>query len=149
KKPGDEQISNELSFDEIKSYRIQFVNRRFVEITFFLKSGGVMHHSFYRELNDASLTHGDAVMEIVNQKINQFNCSKTVVPKIVLVPSFYASWKGLVVVVFLILLLMAASILHVMHSPKVITVSFFLGAMLIINVLIRRNTDIKFYRQMK
>ncbi len=149
RKKNNEEINYEFDLDDIGSYRIQFVNRIFAEISIFRKFGTPVHFTFFRELEEADQRGADQLMNIFNQFIKAHNSKTPDVDKIHLVPSFYASPKGLITIFLLVFLLIIASTLHVIYSIKTIPISLFLGCMLIIQIAIRRNTDMKFYNEMK
>lgn len=133
---------------EIEAYQIQFPNQRFADIMFKLKSGKKIPFSFYINKNKAENIDTDALINYFHDFIKNYNQSSA--EKIKLLPSFFATKGGIISIISLISLFVADIIVHiVLHKMGILPISLFLVLGIIIQVLLQRNKDLKYYNKMK
>ena len=146
-KDNSDENFEEVQLKNIKQYKILFVNRRFVDAIFYLKENKVLQYSFLKEIDDSSKIGGDTLIQNIQNLITNYNERNMALPKIQLLPSFYASASGLYSIFFLILLFAIAVTLHIIYSIKTLPISLFLGGVLILQLVLRRKNDLAFFKK--
>ena len=135
------------SFFDIKSYNIQFPTSKFACLTLNLNSGSKKEFSFLtRRFND-SQSDTDKVIESIHTSFKKFNIQHKQTKTIQFKPSFYASKKGLYTIASLVLL----SIIPIALSIKLdknLPATFVATILIIGQLLVRRSTDLSFYKKM-
>ena len=135
--------------NELWSYKIQFPNRRFAAIGFNLKPDRTVEYSFSKKQIDSEQTNTDALIESFHKLISDYNNRQPEDKKIPLLPSFYASKYGLYSIIGLIIFFCIAIVIHIIYNVKTLPISLFLGFAMIIQIALKRKTDMDFYKKMK
>jgi len=146
KDKSDENFE-EIQLKNIKQYKVLFVNRRFVDTVFYLKGNKVLQYSFLKEIDNSNKIGGDTLIQNFQDLIKNYNERNITLPKIQLLPSFYASTFGFYSIFLLILLFTIAVILHIIYSIKTLPISLFLGGVIIMQLVLRRKNDLAFYKK--
>lgn len=139
----------DIQLSEIKQYKILFVNRRFADIIIYWDKNRKSEYSFLREKVDDNKISGNDLIEKIHCIILKHNSILDVNDKIELLPSFYASNFGVYTILFMIILFIIAVILHIIYSIKTLPFTLFFSAAIIIQLMLRRKTDLEFYKKMK
>lgn len=143
KKDDKEESFKEVKLQNIYAYKISFVNRRIAEIIFYSREEDRLEYSFLRENTNTNEINGDDFINIFQSFIRNNNALKN----INLLPSFYASNNGLYCIIGLSILFLIAISLHFIYPIKPVSISLFFGLAIIIQLLIRRNTDMAYYKK--
>ena len=147
-KDETEEAILDYSLFDIKSYNIQFPTSRFACLTIYSNSGTKKEFSFLRRPFKYSQSDPDTVIESIHSNFKNFNYAHADKKIINFEPSFYASKKGLYTIVFLGFLLIIPISLAI-KLDKGLPLTFFGSILLIGQLVIRRMTDLTFYKKMK
>lgn len=137
----------EYYLKEVLDYSIQFPNRRFSSIKLNLKNGKSVEYSFLQQKQQEGQESTDEILKRIHLLIENYNQSKSGEEKILLKPSFFASKGGLFCIVGLCALFLIAICLHVLHQTKSLPIILFFGAALIIQLVLKRKSDINIYKK--
>jgi hypothetical protein len=135
-----------FELEEIASCSFQLIAQRFVVIKFFLKNGHVAEYSF---IIDNGENYQISATEILNEfsdrilSFNKVNYEK----KISIRPSFLASNTGLLSIYGLTILIIIAVLVHASKQFKTFPITLFIGIGILIQIIVRRNSEIKFYKK--
>jgi hypothetical protein len=135
--------------NELGSYKIQFPNRRFAAVVFNLKPNRTVEYSFYKKKIDSEQSNTDDLIESFHKLISDYNNRQPEDKKIPLLPSFYASKYGLYSIIGLVIFFSIAIVIHIIYNVKTLPISLFLGFSMIIQIALKRKTDMDFYKKMK
>jgi hypothetical protein len=135
---------NAYELKEIESYSPQIVAQRFVVVKFFLKKGDIVEYSFI--IDDQ--VNADEILHEFNDQILAYNKLATE-DKINVRPSFFASSVGLFAIYGLIILFIIAVIVNAVKQFKTFPITLFMAVAIIIQLIIRRNAELKFYNKYK
>jgi hypothetical protein len=139
----------EFNLDGIKAYNVQFPNKKFSTITFDLKVGKSYKYSFYKEKQGDEEYSGEDVIRAIYLLIKRHNLIISGIEKIYFKPSFFASRAGLVSIILLFILAIVAIIFHLIYQIKTLPVSLFFGIALLAQVIVKRKTEIEYFKKMK
>lgn len=90
----------------------------------------------------------DALINDFHDFIKTYNLSAK--EKIKLLPSFYASVGGIISIIILVLLFIADIIVHIVIGKMgILPITLFLVLGLIIQVILQRRNDLKYFNKMK
>jgi hypothetical protein len=115
--------------------------RKYAVIKFFLSNGNSAEFSFI--LDDE--TNAEDIFNEFADYIVAYN--KVSEEKIYVRPSFFATNSGLLSIYGFIILFLITVIVHAIKQFKTFPITMFLGFMMIIQILIRRSAEIKFYKK--
>jgi len=139
-----------INFNDVVAYSIQLPTLKTADIKFYLKNGKSLSYSFSTAKKNAHYADGKEVITIFQESINKFNRLAPGDRRIFLRPSFYASTKGLTVIVILSILLIAAVL--IVSSIKGISslpLSFLFTGLIIFQLLIKRKRELNYFNVMK
>lgn len=148
KKNNQQYNSTNILFATIRQYEILFVNRRFADIIIYSEEDKKFTYSFLRKSELENQISADQLIKKIQESIIVYNTGLTK-KRINLKPSFYASKLGLYSILLLVILFITAIICHILYSLKTLPVSLFLGFMILIQLILRRKTDMDFYKENK
>jgi len=142
---GEEK--GEINLEEVKSYSVQVPNDRFSSIKFNLRNGRSVEYSFFQKKQaDDNITAEDLI-GVFNQLIKTYNIASNK-NKIELRPSFYATKAGLYCIVGLCVFLAVGIILASFVKGNALPLSFLFAAILIIQLMMKRKSELDYYKKM-
>jgi hypothetical protein len=134
--------------NEVSSYNIQFTNRRFSAIRVNLKKGGGKEYSFLNNKIAPDQTETPDLINSFAQMIGGYNSGMAESEKIPFQPSFYASTSGLGCIFILSFLAIVAVAVHFYYQAKTAPVTLFFAVAVIVQLLIKRKTELDYYKKM-
>lgn len=137
----------EYPFSEISTYKVEFPNRKFSVIKFRLKQEKSIEYSFYKEKQSAEQTQMDDLLRSFQSAIKNYNDSVSSEMRIMLAPSFMASSYGLFCIILIASLLLVAVCIHILYQVKTLPITLFFGFTLLIQLTLRRRTDLEYYNK--
>jgi len=139
------QTEKRIDFTDIKSYSVQFPSEKFSSIKFNLTTNKSLEYSFYNNAFSKEDIGVTELIDSVHESIKKYNRSES--NKILFVPAFYATTKGLVLISSLIIFLLIGVFLYALYSSKSLPVTFIFSLILIGQLLLRRNKDFNYYKK--
>lgn len=142
------QVLTEIPLNQLRSYSIQVPTDRFLSIKFNLIGGKSYEFSFFKKRSEEDTVSAEALIEIFHGLIKDFN-GRSAINQIPLLPSFYARRTGLVMIIGLLILLAVALFLALILEKKAIPAPLIFGVALIAQLVIKRKTDLEYFKKMQ
>jgi hypothetical protein len=136
-----------LILRDIISYSIQLPNEKFNSIKFNLQNNQKIEFSFFNK-RDNEENNGFEIISTLHSFINEFNNQNNEFEKILLIPSFYASKKGFLIIGTFAILLIASIVIISFFLEKILPVTFVFSSILLIQILIRRKKEKDFFEKL-
>jgi c-di-AMP phosphodiesterase-like protein len=143
---GD-QINKVISMSSLESYSIQYPNERFCSIRFNTSDGKSQEFSFFTRKRDPADTDSAELLELFRKSIYSYNSRKEITRKIVFRPSFYARKEGFYCIVGLSVFLFVGICIASFYKEKTIPLTFLTSLVLIVQLILKRDKDLKYYRK--
>lgn len=136
-----------VPFADLAHYKVLFPTAKLMAVEFGLKSGKNMELSLLREGNDKKyITYDDITVNALQTAINMHN--KGINEKVKLLPSFYASRKGLYAILFLIIVCTIGITIFISYK-KFSPLTMLTVPGLIFTVLTKRYAEMEVYKKLK
>lgn len=134
--------------NDIKTYKVQFSNRKFVAMRIDLKSNRHFEYSFFRKKQERNQNAGEEIIESIHLLIKRYNLSSETKNKILFRHSFLSSKMGLFCIIGFSCLFALAIVMHIIYHIKSLPFTFIFGLSLLIQLIFKRNADLVFNKKM-
>ena len=149
KNDNEDKMYEDYPLNQISTYNIQFPTRKFSAIKLNLKKGKSLEYSFFKEKQFVEQTDTEELLKSFQAMIKNYNNMVSTKEQILFVPSFIASFYGLISIVVMVALLSAAILIHILYQVKTLPITLFFGFTLIIQLMLKRKSDLDYYNKMR
>lgn len=136
--------------DNILSYSIQFPADNMSDIKFKLKNDEICYYSFFQRKKNSEDVDSEELINSFHSLIMNYNRKTLSGNKIVFLPSFYASFKGLIFISslsgLLIITVVAVSLFRGLSS---VPFTFIFTLLIILQLGLRRKKEIEYFKQIQ
>jgi hypothetical protein len=139
-------FNSEHNLRDIKSYSIQFPNRKLFAIKFNFKLGNFKEYSILKEIDNSENVE-QRLISAFHSMMQLYNKDMPDSDKIHFNPSFYASFYGLLCIVGFLLLFVILITLQIILKVRFFPITIFFGLILLLQIIIRRKSDIDYYKK--
>lgn len=142
------EAESEINLIDILSYSIQFPTDSISDIKFKLRNGAALYYSFSKIKQTAEDTDSEELINSFHSLINNYNRRASSENKIVLLPSFYASITGLVVIGLLsALLILTIIIVSLFKGASSLPFTFVFTVLIIFQLIVKRKKELDYYKR--
>ncbi len=134
-------------WDEVKSYKFYFTASKITYMDIYLKNGSSKEFGFKDNKTEQESIKVESIYSIFRTYINLYNTNKGDSEKIDFAAGFLTTFKGLIILYFLGILVVADIILHITKYDT--SVGFLIMAFfMLITLIAKRKQQQKFYKKM-
>lgn len=143
-------FEDNIKLRDVLSYSIQLPIKNASDIQFNLSNGISYSYSFYQKGNKVGNVSNIELIDSFHLLIKKYNEKKPIENRIILIPSFYASYPGLVVIGLLSTLLIVAIVLiSYFKGISSLPFTFIFTILIIFQLLIKRKRESDYYKEAK
>jgi len=139
-KDDGEEHFKQYPLHDISSYKIQFPTSRFLSLIIKLNSGRSQEFTFQKQNLSPAQSDTDNLIETIHQYFVKHNVD--------FAPSFFASKKGLYVIISFVFLL-CIPIAIAINLDKNLPATIFATIVILLQLILRRVSDLNFYKKWK
>lgn len=140
-------FEREINLRDIISYSIQFPAENISDIKFKFKNGMSQYYSFTSKKDDKDI-ESEELINSFHLLIRNYNQQILGHNEIIFLPSFYASKKGLAIIILLsIFLILAIILVSLLKGVSSLPFTFIFTILIILQLVIKRNKELNYYRK--
>lgn len=138
----------EIELKNISSYSIRLPTNNFSDIKFKMKDGTSFSYSFSKKRKAEDDCDCDELIALFHSSINNYNHQVSNENKISFLPSFYASFSGLIVITTLsVLLIISMIVISSIKGTSSIPFTFVFAVLIIFQLISKRKKELDYYKK--